>query len=127
MDVVYAELVKKVFPSWALGFFVAVIMGAILSTFNSVLNSAATIFSLDLYKPYINKNASEQEVVRMGRLTSTVLAVFAIGIAPFVANAPDGLYQLLQQLNGIFFIPMATVILAGFLLKKFQLLVQRQD
>ena len=118
MDVVYAELVKKVFPSWALGFFVAVIMGAILSTFNSVLNSAATIFSLDLYKPYFRKDASEEDVVRMGRLTSTVLAVFAIGIAPFVANAPDGLYQLLQQLNGIFFIPMATVILAGFLLKK---------
>jgi SSS family solute:Na+ symporter len=40
----------------------------------------------------------------------------AIGIAPFVANAPDGLYQLLQQLNGIFFIPIATVILAGFLI-----------
>lgn len=113
-DIVYPLLVKKVFPTWATGFFVAVIMGAVLSTFNSALNSAATIFSLDLYKSYINPEADEAKTVWMGRLTSTILAVFAIGIAPFVANAPAGLYQLLQQLNGIFFIPMASVILAGF-------------
>jgi len=54
----------------------------------------------------------------MGRLSSAILALFAIGVAPFIANAPDGLYQLLQQLNGIFFIPMATVILAGFFFPK---------
>ena len=117
-DTVYPLLVKKVFPAWATGFFVAVIMGAILSTFNSALNSAATLFSLDLYKKYINKEASERQTVRIGKLTSTILAVFAIGIAPFVANAPEGLYQLLQQLNGIFFIPMASVILAGFFFKQ---------
>jgi len=46
-----------------------------------------------------------------------VLAFFAILVAPFVANAPDGLYQLLQQLNGIFFIPIASIMLAGFLTK----------
>ena len=54
----------------------------------------------------------------MGKMVSAGLAIFAILIAPFVANAPDGLYQLLQQLNGIFFIPMATVILAGFFFPK---------
>ena len=54
----------------------------------------------------------------MGKTVSAILAVFAISVAPFVANAPDGLYQLLQQLNGIFFIPMATVILAGFFFPK---------
>ena len=46
------------------------------------------------------------------------LAFFAIVIAPMVANAPEGLYQLLQQLNGIFFIPMATVIIAAFFFPK---------
>jgi len=51
-------------------------------------------------------------------MVSAGLAIFAILIAPFVANAPDGLYQLLQELNGIFFIPMATVILAGFFFPK---------
>lgn len=113
-DTVYPALLKKVLPIWMTGFFVAVVMGAILSTFNSALNSAATIFSLGIYKRYFNKGADEQRLVWIGRASSTILAVFAIGVAPFVANAPEGLYQLLQQLNGIFFIPMATVILAGF-------------
>ena len=117
-DTVYPNLIKKVMPIWLTGLFVAVIVGAILSTFNSALNSAATVFSLDIYKEYLNKNASEKRLVFIGRSTSTILAVFAIGIAPFVANAPAGLYQLLQQLNGIFFIPMATVILAGFFFPK---------
>ncbi|MEZ5039468.1 MAG: solute:sodium symporter family transporter [Saprospiraceae bacterium] len=113
-DSVYPLLLKKVLPLWMTGFFVAVVMGAVLSTFNSALNSAATIFSLDIYKQYINKAAAGSTLVRIGKLVSTILAVFAIFVAPFVANAPAGLYQLLQQLNGIFFIPMATVILAGF-------------
>ncbi|MEO0572497.1 MAG: solute:sodium symporter family transporter [Bacteroidota bacterium] len=117
-ELVYPYLVKKVLPFWMTGFFVAVLMGAILSTFNSALNSAATIFSLGIYKRYLNKNASEKTLVRMGKTSSAVLALFAIGIAPFIAHAPKGLYQLLQQLNGIFFIPMATVILAGFFLPK---------
>ncbi|MBO0320775.1 solute:sodium symporter family transporter [Muricauda sp. CAU 1633] len=117
-ELVYPSLVKKVLPFWMTGFFVAVLMGAILSTFNSALNSAATIFSLGIYKRYVNKNASEKRLVQMGKTTSALLALFAIGIAPFIAHAPRGLYQLLQQLNGIFFIPMATVILAGFFLPK---------
>ena len=113
-DSVYPMLVKRVLPTWMTGFFVAVVMGAILSTFNSALNSAATISSLGIYKRYINHDASERKLVHIGKMVSAALAAFAIGIAPFVANAPAGLYQLLQQLNGIFFIPIASVILAGF-------------
>ena len=114
-DTVYPTLVKMVLPAWLTGFFVAVMMGAILTTFNSALNSAATVFSLDIFKRYIQRDASERKLVWIGRWTSALLAIFAIGIAPFVANAPEGLYQLLQQLNGIFFIPIASVIIAGFL------------
>ena len=117
-DMIYPKLVKKVLPFWLTGFFVAVVMGAVLSTFNSALNSAATIFSLGIYKRYIDSSISERGTVKIGRWVSFVLAAFAIGIAPFVANAPEGLYQLLQQLNGIFFIPMATVILAAFFMPK---------
>jgi SSS family solute:Na+ symporter len=115
-DSVYPNLVKMVLPAWLTGFFVAVMMGAILTTFNSALNSAATVFSLGIFKRYIQKNAAERRLVKIGKWTSAILALFAIGIAPFVANAPEGLYQLLQQLNGIFFIPIASVIIAGFLL-----------
>ena len=100
------------------GLFAAIIMGAVLSTFNSVLNSAATIFSIDIYKEHFGENCTDKKLVKVGKLTSTVLAIFAIMAAPMVANAPDGLYQLLQQLNGIFFIPIASIMLAGFFLKK---------
>ncbi|MBT6765906.1 MAG: solute:sodium symporter family transporter, partial [Prolixibacteraceae bacterium] len=116
-DHIYPALIKKVLPLWMVGFFAAVVMGAVLSTFNSVLNSAATIFSIDVYKRHIKKDATEKRLVWIGRATSSILAIFAILSAPLVAGAPDGLYQLLQQLNGIFFIPVASIMLAGFFLK----------
>ena len=81
------------------------------------MNSAATIFSIDVYKRHLQKAASEKHLVWIGRLTSSILAFVAIVTAPLVANAPEGLYQLLQQLNGIFFIPVASIMLAGFFLK----------
>lgn len=116
-DMVYPELVKKVLPLSFVGFFAAVVMGAVLSTFNSVLNSAATIFSVDVYKRHINAKVSDKSLVKIGKATSTILAITAIITAPFVAKAPEGLYQLLQQLNGIFFIPIASIMLAGFFTK----------
>lgn len=117
-DMIYPELIKKVLPVGLVGIFAAIVMGAVLSTFNSVLNSAATIFSIDVYKRHLGKDSSDKKLVMVGKTTSTILAVFAIIMAPMVANAPDGLYQLLQQLNGIFFIPIASIMLAGFFLKK---------
>lgn len=117
-DLVYPELIKKVLPTWFTGFFAAVVMGAVLSTFNSVLNSAATIFSVDVYKSHIEPDIEGGKLVKIGKLTSAILAIFAIMVAPMVANAPEGLYQLLQQLNGIFFIPVASIILAGFFIPR---------
>ncbi len=117
-DHIYPALVKKVLPLALSGFFAAVVMGAVLSTFNSVLNSAATIFSVDVYKRLIRKDVKEKRLVWVGRSVSSVLAIFAILAAPLVAKAPEGLYQLLQQLNGIFFIPIASIMLAGFFMEK---------
>ncbi|EPR66248.1 solute:sodium symporter family transporter [Cyclobacterium qasimii] len=117
-DFIYPVLLMRVMPLGLLGFFAAVVLGAILSTFNSVLNSAATIFSLDIYKKLIDTNSSDKKLVRVGRLSSLVLAVFAILIAPLVGNAPEGLYQLMQQLNGIFFIPIASILIAGFFIPR---------
>jgi solute:Na+ symporter, SSS family len=112
-DMIYPELVKKVLPLSFVGFFAAVVMGAVLSTFNSVLNSTATLFSVGIYKRYLKKSANEKQMVRAGKLTSLILAIFAVMAAPLVAGAPEGLYQLLQQLNGIFFIPIASIMIAG--------------
>ena len=117
-DFIYPVLVKKVLPLSLIGFFAAVVLGAVLSTFNSVLNSAATIFSLDIYKKIIQPSASDSKLVKVGKLSSLILAVISILIAPMVANAPEGLYQLMQQLNGIFFIPIASVLIAGFFIPK---------
>ncbi|MEL0454696.1 solute:sodium symporter family transporter [Flavobacteriaceae bacterium SZ-1-7] len=117
-DLIYPLLVKKVLPTYLYGFFAAVILGAVLSTFNSVLNSASTIFCLDIYKKLINKDASDYKLVRYGKLSSVILAIIAISVAPLVAYAPEGLYQLLQQLNGIFFIPISSIIIAGIFFKK---------
>jgi SSS family solute:Na+ symporter len=117
-DHIYPALVKKVLPLGLSGFFAAVVMGAVLSTFNSVLNSAATIFSVDVYKRLIKKDVKDRRLVWVGRSVSSVLAIFAILAAPMVAKAPEGLYQLLQQLNGIFFIPIASIMLAGFFMEK---------
>lgn len=116
-DIIYPVLVKKVLPVSLVGFFSAVVMGAVLSTFNSVLNSAATIFSIDVYKRHMNKTADEKKLVFIGKSVSAVLAISAILTAPLVAHASEGLYILLQQLNGIFFIPIASIMLAGFFTK----------
>ncbi len=116
-DFIYPQLVKKLLPPSLSGLFAAVILGAVLSTFNSVLNSASTIFCLDLYKPYFAKNATDHALVKIGKWVAVILAVFAVLAAPLVASAPEGLYQLLQELNGIFFIPIASILFAGFFTK----------
>ena len=91
-------------------------MGAVLKIFNSVLNSAATIFSMDIYMAFY-KNASERQLVKVGKYLSALLAIFAIFVAPMVANAP-GTLPALQQLNGIHFIPVASILIAGFFIKQ---------
>ena len=101
-DMIYPELIKKVLPLGLVGLFAAVIMGAVLSTFNSVLNSAATIYSIDFYKKHIDKNISENKLVKVGKLTTLFLAIFAIIVAPIMANA-SGLYQLFQMNLNIFY------------------------
>ncbi|XOD68882.1 MAG: solute:sodium symporter family transporter [Flavobacteriales bacterium AspAUS03] len=117
-DFAYSWLLKKVLsPTWK-GLFAAVIFGAILSTFNSVLNSAATLSSLGIYKGVINKNATEKQTVQVGVIVSVALTITSILIAPLFANASQGLFYTLQELNGIFFIPIGTIILVSMLYDK---------
>lgn len=117
-DLIYPLLVKKVLPTYLYGFFAAVILGAVLSTFNSILNSASTIFCMDIYKKSLNKDTTEEKLVYYGKITSIILAVIAISVAPLVAHAPSGLYLLLQELNGIFFIPVSSILVAGLFFKQ---------
>lgn len=117
-DFIYPAMITQVLPTFFIGIFAAVFMGAVLSTFNSVINSAATIYTMDIYKIFLNKEASEKKMVSMGVIVSSIVVVFAILVAPFMAYAPEGIYQLLQTLNGLFFVPLGTIIIAGFFFKK---------
>lgn len=117
-DLIYPLLVKKVLPTYLYGFFAAVILGAVLSTFNSVLNSASTIFCMDIYKKSFNKSVSDKKLVYYGKISSLILAVLSISVAPLVAYAPSGLYFLLQELNGIFFIPISSILVAGLFFRQ---------
>ncbi|MBQ4822354.1 solute:sodium symporter family transporter [Aquimarina sp. MMG016] len=117
-DEAYPTLVSEVLPLSLVGFFAAVLFGAILSSFNSALNSSVTLFGIDIYKEYFNKEASEKQVVKAGKLFGVFLAVFAMMIAPFIANAPDGLFGYLQKVNGCYSIPILTIIVVGYLTKK---------
>ena len=79
-------LVKKVLPTAWVGFFAAVLFGAILSSFNSVLNSSVTLFGIDVYKQHINKEADEKTIVKYGKIFGVVLAIAAMFIAPLIAT-----------------------------------------
>lgn len=112
-DRAYGALVTRVLPDWLLGFFAAVVVGSILSTFNSVLNSAATLFSLDVYKQYLNPQASTKTVVRSGQVCSFVVAVFAVVAAPNVFYGRESVFGFFQTLNGVYFIPLLAIIMIG--------------
>ena len=116
-DSAYPMLVKKVLPGAWVGFFAAVLFGAILSSFNSVLNSSVTLFGIDVYKQHINKEADEKTVVKYGKTFGVVLAIASMFIAPLIANA-GSLFAYLQEINGIYSIPILTIIVVGYLTKR---------
>ena len=114
-DQAYPKLVQTVLPTVLVGFFAAVLFGAILSSFNSALNSSVTLFGLDIYKAHINKDADEKTIIKQGKRFGIMLALFAMFIAPLIANAPDGLFGYLQEVNGCYSIPILTIIVVGYL------------
>ncbi len=117
-DAAYPELVRKVLPAGLLGFFAAVLFGAVLSSFNSLLNSSATLFGFDLYKKFFNKNASEHKSVTAGKYFGLGLALISMTIAPFIRYAPDGLFDYIQKALGSLSVPILAVVIIGITTKK---------
>jgi len=115
-DQVYGALVRYVLPDWSLGLFAAVLMGSILSSFNSALNSASTLFSLQFYKGYINKNASGEQIVKIGKQFGIFLAIASIIIAPLLAQT-QSIFQYLQKVNGLYSVPIIGIFLLGITTK----------
>lgn len=117
-DNAYPNLVQLVLPEVLVGFFAAVVVGAVFSTFSGGLNSSVTLFTVNIYKKSLNPNATEPQVVKIGKYLGLGLAIISMITAPLVANAPDGLFYLIQQLQGIFNSPILSVVLVGLLTKR---------
>ena len=111
-DQVYGAIVRHVLPDWSLGLFAAVLMGSILSSFNSALNSASTLFSLQFYSGYINKNASGEQIVRIGKYFGIGLAVASIMIAP-ILDQMQSIFEYLQKVNGLYSVPIIGIFMLG--------------
>lgn len=117
-DEAYPTLLENLLPSGLTGLMLAALFGAAMSTFNSLLNSASTIFTLDIYKPYLNKNASPKEEVRVGRVTTFILMILACLWAPVVASFEGGLYLFLQLYWGFIQPGIVAAFLLGMIWQK---------
>lgn len=113
-DMAYPALVNRVMPLPLIGFFSAVLFGAIISAFCGFLNSASTLFSLGIYHRIINENASSEKLVNVGRQFGLAITLVSVMVAPWIAYAPEGLYSWMKQLNGIYNVPLVTIIIMGF-------------
>ena len=111
-DQVYGAIVRHILPDWSLGLFAAVLMGSILSSFNSALNSASTLFSLQFYSGYINKNASGEQIVKIGKYFGIGLAVASIMIAP-ILDQMQSIFEYLQKVNGLYSVPIIGIFMLG--------------
>jgi len=122
-DQIYPSIVKHVLPEWSLGLFAAVLVGSILSSFNSALNSASTLFCLEFYEQRLNDadysspEAKSHQVVKMGKLFGTALAVASMIIAPMLAQM-ESIFEYLQKVNGLYSVPIISIFLMGILTKK---------
>ncbi len=118
IDMAYPALIAHVVPTPIMGFFAAVLFGAILSSFNSVLNSACTMFTLDIYKPSkYGKNKTDAELVKVSKRYGTFAAIIAIIIAPFVMYA-NGITTFLNSLANFLSLPVLCTVLGVMLFRR---------
>jgi SSS family solute:Na+ symporter len=118
IDQAYPALIRDVFPVWMMGFFLAVLMGAVFSSFNSLLNSAATMFTLDIYAPMRGQPLSDGHAVRIAMIASVVIAIFSFIVAPMLWFAPEGLWQIIRIFTGFYNIPIIAIVLVGLFTRR---------
>ena len=119
-DTVYPVLVRAVLPEWALGLFGAVIVGSILSSFNSALNSASTLFCIDFYRPLtsrVNNEDDDKRVVNAGQIFAAGIAILAMVVAPLLAQM-QSIFDYLQKVNGLYSVPIIVIFLMGILTRR---------
>ncbi|MCL1079719.1 solute:sodium symporter family transporter [Parashewanella spongiae] len=112
-DVAYGMLVGNVLPSWLSGAFAAVIAGAVLSSFNSCLNSAAALYTCDIHLNYVNDSA---DVKKVGSRVALVFTLIALCLVPVFAQS-ESIISLLQQLNGLYSMPVLAAFICALVFK----------
>jgi len=118
-DSAFALLIKNLVPKGWRGFILAAIMGAVMSSLASMLNSASTIFTMDIYNKYVKKNASQANLVAIGRVCVGVFAVVGCFIAPLLDNPKfGGVFKYIQEFQGYISPGILAVFVFGFLVKK---------
>ncbi|GEN54503.1 solute:sodium symporter family transporter [Halobacillus faecis] len=113
VDLAYPTMVTNLMPTIFSGLFLAVLLGAVFSSFNSLLNSAATMFALDVYKPGFKPDASDEQLIRVSKYFGTILALVSFFISPMLMSAPDGLWDIIRKFTGFFNIPIIAIVLIG--------------
>ena len=115
----YGFLVNLVLPDWATGFFAATIFGAILSSFNSFLNSGSTLFAVDIYQGILNRNATDQQAVRAGRIFALLAIPLSVCLVLFFKSyGKEGLFDLLIKYVSVTNIPMITIMVVALISKR---------
>lgn len=116
-DKAYPWLISVFIPTGLKGLVLAALTAAIVSSVASMLNSTSTIFTMDIFKPYINKNASEKQLVSVGRIAAFAALLIAVFMAPVMGNIPQ-MFQYIQEYTGLVSPGILAVFLMGLFWKK---------
>lgn len=116
-DRAYPWLIDQFIPTGLKGLVLAALAAAIVSSLASMINSTATIFTMDIYLPFINKKASERQKVAVGRATAVVALVTACLIAPMLGNIKQA-FQYIQEYTGIVSPGILAIFILGLFYRK---------
>jgi solute:Na+ symporter, SSS family len=116
-DQAYPVLLKQIVPVGLRGLLLAALFGAVMSSLDSLLNSASTIFTMDLYKRHWNKEADQKNLVRVGRLATGFFVILACLVAPLPAEF-EGVFNYMKMIMGFISPGIVTVFLGGLLLRR---------
>jgi len=110
-------LIKNFIPVGVKGLILAALAAAIVSSLASMLNSTSTIFTMDIYRSHFNKNASDAQMVFVGRITAVVALIIAIIIAPQLGSLGQ-VFIFIQEYTGVVSPGILAVFLMGLFYKK---------
>ena len=116
-DEAYPWILSNIVPAGIKGLIFAALIAAIVSSFSAIMNSASTIFTMDLYKPYFNKNASERQLVFVGRLSGVIAMAIAVIVAPLLGSIEQA-FQFIQEYTGMVSPGITAVFVLGLFWKR---------